>query len=469
MDTKPTQAAPPQRPVIGDRRALLAACAGNVVEWYDYAIYSGSATVLAAVLAPGGWAGITTIFAVFATSCLLRPLGSLAAGARADRLGRRQTLAAMILMMAAATVAIGLLPPWTAIGVLAPLCLLALRAVQAFSVGGELGVSVAYLIEFSPARRRGRLGGWYLSTVAAGLAIGLGTTAAVAALVDTATLHSWAWRVPFLLALPLGLVGLYLRTRAAETPDFHHDRRRDVSTHSVPRGSSQALSGAPARPRVRPTVVLRENLSTIRRCFLLAAAYSATFNIWFVFVPSYVTTTGRSSLAVALACAMVGLVSTAIAAPIFGRLSDRIGRRPVLIGGCSVLVVAGIPVYLWAVNGSAAALLVGNVIVGVTVAAFVLPSYLAEQFTAAVRATGLGWAYGVAAAVIGGTAPLLATVLAQRAPAVAVPAYIAVWAAAALVAVLRSAETAPALEGISRRRRHGSAARAPRSRRNPRR
>lgn len=452
MDTKAGQTAPPvpQRGEIGDRRALVAAYAGNVVEWYDYAIYGGSATVLAAVLAPGGWAGITTIFAVFATSCLLRPLGSLVAGARADSLGRRRTLALMILMMAAATVAIGLLPPWSAIGVLAPLCLLALRAVQAFSVGGQVGVSVAYLIEFSPARRRGRLGGWYLSTVAVGLAIGLGTTAAVAALVDTATLHSWAWRVPFLLAIPMGLVGLYVRTRA-ETPDFHHEAGRDLPGHSVQRTGSGALPGAPARPRVRPTVVLRENLATIRRCFLLAAAYSAAFNIWFVFVPSYVTTAGQVPLAVSLACAMTGLVSTAIAAPFFGRLSDRIGRRPVLVGGCSVLVVAGIPIYLWAVSGSAAALLLGNVVVGVTVAAFVLPSYLAEQFTAAVRATGLGWAYGIAAAVIGGTAPLLATVLAQRAPVAAVPAYIAVWGAAALVAVLRSAETAPAVAGSSSR------------------
>ena len=446
MDTKAGQTTPPvrRRGVIGDRRALVAAYAGNVVEWYDYAIYSGSATVLAAVLAPGGWAGITTIFAVFATSCLLRPLGSLVAGARADRLGRRRTLATMILMMAAATVAIGLLPPWAAIGVLAPLGLLALRAVQAFSVGGQLGVSVAYLIEFSPAGRRGRLGGWYLSTVAVGLAVGLGTTAAVAALVDTAALHSWAWRVPFLLAIPLGLVGLYVRTRA-ETPDFRRQAGHDFLAESRRAGSAD-LTGVPKRPRVRPTVVLRENLSTIRRCFLLAAAYSAAFNIWFVFLPSYVTTAGHASLAVSLACAMTGLVSTAIAAPFFGRLSDRIGRRPVLIGGCSVLVVAGIPVYLLAVGGSAAALLLGNIIVGVTVAAFVLPSYLAEQFTAAVRATGLGWAYGVAAAVIGGTAPLLATVLAQHAPVV-VPAYIAVWAAAALVMVLRSAETAPAVAG----------------------
>ena len=122
-----------------------------------------------AVLTPGDWAGFTTVFAVFAMSCLFRPLGSLVLGARADRLGRRSMLAATILLMAGATAAIGLLPPWAVIGVAAPLLLLAMRAVQAFSAGGEIGVSVAYLTEFSPAARRGVVGGWYLSTVAIGI------------------------------------------------------------------------------------------------------------------------------------------------------------------------------------------------------------------------------------------------------------------------------------------------------------
>src|SRR6476661_1223230 len=131
------------------RRALVAVCAGNSMEWYDFALFAGSATVIAAVLTPGGWAGFTTVFAVFAMSCLFRPLGSLLIGARADRSGRRSTLAATILLMAGATAAIGLLPSWAVIGIAAPLCLLGLRAIQAFSAGGEIGVSVAYLTEFS--------------------------------------------------------------------------------------------------------------------------------------------------------------------------------------------------------------------------------------------------------------------------------------------------------------------------------
>src|SRR6478752_9675208 len=137
-------------PAAGYRRSLMGACVGNVVEWYDFALYAGSATVIAAVLTPGGWAGFTTVFAVFAMSCLFRPLGSLLIGARADRSGRRSTLAATILLMAGATAAIGLLPPWAVIGAAAPVLLLGCRALQAFSAGGEIGVSVAYLTEISP-------------------------------------------------------------------------------------------------------------------------------------------------------------------------------------------------------------------------------------------------------------------------------------------------------------------------------
>jgi MHS family proline/betaine transporter-like MFS transporter len=409
-------------PAAGYRRALVGASVGNVVEWYDFALFAGSATVIAAVLTPGGWAGFTTVFAVFAMSCLFRPLGALVIGTRADRLGRRSVLAATIVLMAGATVAIGLLPPWAAIGVAAPLCLLALRAVQAFSCGGEIGVSVAYLMEFSPAGRRGRYGGWYLSTVGVGIAAGLGATAVVAALVDQDALESWGWRLPFLLALPLGLVGLYIRRRLAESPVF---------TGVAPSG------------RVAPLAVFREFGPTVRRCFVLACAYSAAFNVWFLFLPSYVTATGASSLAVALGCALAGLLVTAITAPVFGRVSDRVGRRPVLLGATASLAVVAVPLYLWMLTGSTIALLLGSVAMGVVIGAFVIPAFFSEQFPARVRATGLGLAYGVGSAVVGGTAPVLATVLSRQAPAFVVPGYLVALAVLALIAVRRSAETRP--------------------------
>ena len=413
------------------RRSLVAACVGNVVEWYDFALFAASATVFTAVLTPGDWAGFTTVFAVLAMSCFFRPLGSLMLGARADRLGRRSTLAATILLMAGSTAAIGLLPPWAVIGAAAPLLLLGCRALQAFSAGGEIGVSVAYLTEISPAARRGVVGGWYLSTVAIGFAAGLGATASVAVLLAPADLLAWGWRIPFLAAIPLGAVGLYLR------------RRQLHSVHPEP-GTTTT--------KVRPTVVLAEHFATVRRCFLIAAAYSAVFNTWFIFVPSYATATGASTLAGALGCSLAGLLAAAVTAPLCGRLSDRIGRRPVLMGATGTLVVVLVPLYLWILGGSTVALLVGAVVVGGVIGAFVLPAFLAEQFPGPVRATGLGLAYGLGSAVIGGTAPLLATILTQRLSAVVVPVYLACWAVVALVAVIRSPETRTVAAGAALQR-----------------
>ena len=371
------------------------------------------------MLTPGGWAGFTTVFAVFAASCLFRPLGSLIMGVRADQSGRRPALAATILLMAGATAAIGLLPSWSVIGVAAPLCLLVLRGVQAFSAGGEIGVSVAYLTEFSPAARRGTYGGWYISTVGVGLAAGLGATALVAALLSPDAWQAWGWRIPFLIALPLGAVGVYLRRRLSESPLF--------------------VAAAPGQ-RVRPMVVLREYLPAVRRCFVIAGAFSAAFNVWFLFLPSYVTATGGSSLARSLFFALTGLVVAALAAPLFGRVSDGVGRRPVLMSASASLAVAVVPLYLWMLGGSTAALLAGSVIVGVLLGAFVFPAFFAEQFPVRVRATGLGLAYGLGSAFLGGTAPLLATVLSRQLPAFVVPGYLALWAVAALIAVLRSPE-----------------------------
>ena len=235
-----------------------------------------------------------------------------------------------------------------------------------------------------------------------------------------AALQSWGWRIPFLLALPLGVVGLYLRRRLTESPFFEQPT---------------------ANRRVHPRVVLREQLPVVRRCFLLAAAYSAAFNVWFIFLPSYLTATGSSTLAMSLLCALLGLLAGGVAAPLFGRLSDRVGRRPVLLGASGTLAVILIPCYWWVLGGSTIALLVGNVLVGVALAAFVLPAFLAEQFAACVRATGIGLTYGISSAVVGGTAPLLATVLSRQAPPLVVPCYLALWAVVALIAVQRSAET----------------------------
>ncbi len=418
-----------QTVALGSRRAAVVVCLGNAVEWYDFALYTGLATVLSAVLTPGGWDGFLTVFGVFAVSCLFRPLGSLIVGMRADRLGRRPALAATILLMSTATAAIGLLPPWASIGVAAPLCLLGLRAVQAFCAGGEIGVSVAYLAELSPPESRGRYGQWYIATVAAGFAAGVGMSALLAVVLDPEAFLAWGWRIAFLLALPLGAVGISLRRRQLESPSFR-----------------------PRENRIAPLQVLSEHKQMVRRSAVIAGAYSATFSVWFLFLPSYLTSIGATSLVLALLSALTGLVAAAVAAPQFGRISDAVGRRPVLIAAAAALAVAAVPMYLWMVGGSVLATATGSVVIGVVLGAFVLPAFLAEQLPTRVRATGLGLAYGIGSAVVGGTAPLVATLLARSATTWAVPAYLMVWAIGALIAIVRSPETAPAVRGPARLR-----------------
>jgi MHS family proline/betaine transporter-like MFS transporter len=179
----------------------------------------------------------------------------------------------------------------------------------------------------------------------------------------------------------------------------------------------------------------------VLRCFLLAGAYGAVFNVWFVFLPAYLTATGVGSLAWSLTGALAGLGALAVAAPMFGLVADRVGRRPVLIGATVAVAISIVPLYLWILGGSTSALLIGNGAIGVIAAAFVLPAFLAEQFPNRVRATGIGLAYGIGSAAIGGTAPLLATVMSRQAPAL-VPGYLMAWAILGLVAVILSSETA---------------------------
>lgn len=394
------------------RRAAAAGAMGNVVEWYDFAVFGASATLLAAVLTAGGESGLTSVFAVFALSFLIRPLGAVGAGTFADRVGRRGPLVATLLLMTLATAAIGLLPPWAAIGTTATLLMLLLRAVQGLSSGGELVVSITYLVEHAPRHRRGLRGGLHMATMALGFAAGMGAVAALQRGLGPATMADWGWRIPFLLALPLGVVGLYLRWRTDETPDF---RRR------VPE------ERRPVAPLVE---VVGHHRRTVAGGFVLTAAMASSFNLWFVYIPSRLASDGRYELQTALAGAFAGLLAMAMSAVLCGHLSDRWGRRPVLLAG--VTAVVG----LWLVTpsrtgeGPLATLVVANVVMGAALGAFVLQSALADRLPARVRASGMAVSFGLGSAIVGGTAPLVASLLAEPTH---VALYALVWALSASV------------------------------------
>jgi len=354
-----------------------------------------------------------------------RPAGALLFGHVGDRLGRRRGLAASILLMALVTAGTGMLPGYDTIGWPAPVLLALLRAGQGVAVGGEYGGSAVLVVEYAPADRRGWYGGWQWATVGLGFAAGIGAAALLGATLPASTLRGWGWRLPFLLALPLGLIGLYIRTRLDETPGFRAMRQ----------------VGAVAR------VPLLDALHTARRQvivgFGVVAAVTLTFNVFFVFLPSYLATTGRMQLTRAFAAAFVGLVVTSAVAPLFGSLSDRVGRRRVLLAGTAAVLVVTVPASSLIQRGETVEILLGYCLIGLALGSLAPTAFLAELFPTKLRYSGLSLTYGIASALFGGTAPFVAAVLAQRTGNVQVPAWYATCVtAAAVVCVLMAPETA---------------------------
>jgi MFS transporter, MHS family, proline/betaine transporter len=409
-----------QVPTPASRRALVAGCVGNLVEWYDFALYGAFASVIAATFFPGQdpSAGLLATFTVFGVAFLARPAGALLFANWGDRRGRRRPLAASILLMGLVTAGIGVLPGHDAIGWAAPFLLVLLRAGQGMAVGGETGGSVALVVEYAPRDHRGRYGGWQWATIGLGLAAGISVAAVSSAILPGPALRAWGWRAPFLLALPLGLVGLYVRTRLEETPGF------------------LAVQGRQAAARTP----LRETLRTARRQlvvgFAIVAAVTASFNIFYVFLPSHLAASGRAPLARALAAAVVGLLVGAVAAPVAGRISDRVGRRPVLLAGAVALLLVTMPAFWLIQRGTVGGLVLGYAVIGLVLGVVALSAFLAELFPTRLRYSGLSLTFGLASALFGGTAPALATVLAGRAGNLSGAAWYASAVTAVAVAIL---------------------------------
>ena len=397
------------------RRAVAGASIGNAVEWFDFAIYGFLATFIAGQFFPAGdeTAALLNTFAIFAAAFFMRPLGGFVFGPLGDRIGRQRVLALVILLMSAATLGIGLLPTYGAIGVLAPLLLLVLRCLQGFSAGGEYGGGAVYLAEFATDERRGVTVTFMVWSGVLGFLLGSITVTLLQAVLSTAAMESYGWRIPFLIAGPLGLVGLYIRLRLSDTPQFAELSKSHQTAESP----------------------LREAVSTAWRSILQVIGLMIVFNIGyyvvFAFLPSYFIKTLQFSatdafLSITLAC----LVALVLILPL-AMLSDRIGRRPLLIGGAVAFAVLGYPLFLLLNTGSLVAAIAAHCVLAAIESVYVSTAVSAavELFATRVRFSGFSIGYNVCVAVFGGTTPYIVTWLTAATGDAIAPAYYLVIAA----------------------------------------
>ncbi|WP_046780109.1 MFS transporter [Streptomyces yangpuensis] len=437
MTTTDLLPAPP--PHAAARRALLAGSAGNLVEWYEFGVYGCFATVIAAnfftvhggsgagsaVEGPGGGAeALVATYASFALAFFFRPVGALLFGRIGDRYGRRTVLVLVIGLMTLATTLIGLLPTRADIGAAAPWLLTFLRVVQGLSAGGEFGGAVSVMVEYAPPGRRGLYGAWQSFTVALGLLAGAATAAALATVLPAAALYGWGWRIPFLLALPLGLVALWLRTALEEPPG--------APPPAPGRAGSAGTADAAAAPIGTATV--REQVRAVGLGIGRIMGWSAAGYTFLVVLPSHLQSAlGASFRDALLATTLVNLGFAASILPA-GLLSDRVGRRPVMLGGALGVAVSAFPLlHVLQSSGAspqarAAAVLVAGALVGLLAGPG--PAMLAEMFPRRVRCTGLGLSYALANAVFSGCAGLFVTALTARTASTAVPSLYAATACA---------------------------------------
>lgn len=392
-ETFPRRFARPEPAAV--RKAVIGASIGNAVEWFDFAIYGFLATYIAANFFPADneTAALLNTFAIFAAAFFMRPLGGFVFGPLGDRIGRQKVLALVILLMSAATLLIGLLPTYSAIGVAAPLLLLVLRCVQGFSAGGEYGGGAVYLAEYATDRRRGFVVTFMVWSGVLGFLIGSITVTLLQAGLSAAAMDSYGWRIPFLLAAPLGLVGLYIRLRLDDTPEFTELSSRDKVAD-------------------RP---LREAFSTSWRPILQVIGLFMIFNVGyyvvFTFLPTdLIKTLEFSKTASFLSITLASLVALVLTLP-FAVLSDRIGRKPMLIAGALAFVVLSYPLFLLLTSGSLAAAITAHCVLAAIESIYISTAVTAgvELFATRVRYSGFAVGYNICVAVFGGTTPYAVT------------------------------------------------------------
>ena len=409
-------------------RSLAVAAFSTIVEWYDFTLYLYFATVLARVFYGSGSDSLLLTLGGFAIAYLMRPLGAVVFSHVGDKYGRRRMLLISVALMTAAMLATALLPTRAVAGPAAGWLLLGLRCVMGFSVGGEYTGVVAYLLEGAPVRRRGLITSSASAASEVGALLAVGVSALTVSLVSAAGLDRWGWRIPFFVGAALAGTVWIARSTMHESPEF--DRQRQDGT----------VPDVPLRH------ALANHRSGIARGFAISALGSITYYVGITYVPAFLTSVGKLSEGESLWLATIAAVAVIAITPLTGLLSDRVGRKPVLIALC--VGSAALPIIMFSLMASSVH---GQAVVGAVMLALLAGAVsavgavaTAEQFPGEGRITGLALGATMATAVFGGFTPLGAQWLIERTGWATAPGImIALVGLAVLPVMLTLRETAP--------------------------
>lgn len=386
------------------KRAIGAAAIGNVTEWYDFGVYGYLAVVIEGVFLPDDMAsGVKTIIVagLFAVAFLVRPLGGLVFGPLADRIGRNKVLALTMIMMAAGTFLIGVLPTYATVGIVAPFLLLACRLLQGFSTGGEYSNAMTFIAEYAPDKRRGFLGSLLEVGTFTGYVLGAASATIIQVSSSDHFLETWGWRIPFFVALPLGLVGVYLRTKLADTPAYKEMER--LSEEAEDKAAKEKKGGEFAK-----ILTLWPNLLV---CCGLVLAWNVTNYMLTSYMPQYFSTvedlqgSGGVTETTSQVLQIIVMAACLCLIPLIGKASDRFGRKTIVRLGSVSLIVLSFPSLLLIRGDNDVVVLLGLLIMGLSLIMFsaTMPSTLPSLFPTAVRAGALAIAFNVSISLFGGT------------------------------------------------------------------
>ncbi|KAA8562828.1 Glycine betaine/proline/ectoine/pipecolic acid transporter OusA [Pseudomonas extremaustralis] len=390
------------------RRAFIGATSGHLIEWYDYGVYGFLAVYIgqAFFVSDDPATSLLSSFAAFALSFFIRPLGGLFFGPLADKIGRRKTLITVLFMMAGSTCLLGLLPTYASIGIAAPILLVLIRCVQGFSAGGEIGTITSFISEYAGPGRRGFSTCWLMVTAVLGLVLGGAVANGMTWVLGAETMQAGGWRIPFLIAGPMGLISMYIRLKLEDSPEF----------------LALQKAGETSKAPLREVWQWKRAIALV---FFIITLHSSIFYLVLTFASTYMSRILKFDSGTTLLYVFIASLSAALVMPLGGIFTDKYGRKPFLM---VVGVLATLAMYWFfksAPTATPASFFLPLMAVAITFGLYASSTYatMSELLPTRIRSTGIAVAYNIPVAVFGGSAPFISTWLIQQTGDITSPWY----------------------------------------------